>query len=580
MHLVLIETSGNQNYIFSTNKLRESVGASQLTYLSGTQYVLEAVEHIGGPKGLWNPDGVQMRTSLTDPNKNPPIGAKNENVAEVIIATSGKALVLVKQVGKARELVQTVTLRALKEAPGLDICGVVSEEFDWTKRPLHEVIKEVHERYEELRARRASPLARYQTLPVVQPCRSSGLPAAKLLKEGEKGNEVLAECSQTSIKKRDKEVVDEAFNRIEELAKNSGFDFVKNPDRLEKQFKELRWVAVVHCDGNGLGQIMLNFHRHAKAENAGENGEYVEKLRRFSAALEACTEEAFQVALQTMSGRMIRTRKGQKERLPLVPLVLGGDDLTLICDGEQAMDFMTEFLQQFEAKTTEKNGANRFGGIIPEIAKEALGLGRLSACAGIAVVKPHFPFHAAYHLAEQLLQSAKQVKKQVCGDKGPYPCSAIDFHILYDASAADLDAIRSRLTADQDGTFLTAGPYVVTDLTNAAWSAGVQKGKCWARDHAIVGLKERVAIIAGRKIPSSQLHDLREGLFQGTEAADARVRQILHRYPELKKLLERESPQPSLFRSREGGKTCETRLLDAMDAAELRAWKEERHAAH
>jgi hypothetical protein len=41
--MVLVETAGNQKTIFQTNRLSENVGASELIYRVGTEYVLRAV---------------------------------------------------------------------------------------------------------------------------------------------------------------------------------------------------------------------------------------------------------------------------------------------------------------------------------------------------------------------------------------------------------------------------------------------------------------------------------------------------------------------------------------------------------
>jgi len=123
-HLVLIETSGNQAYLFATNRLAENIGASELTYKVGTQFVLEAVANQGGAK-LWSKtDSPQeLRTKL---NKAPKI---DKAAIEIIIATSGKALLLVKKKSVAQKIISEITERALRNAPGLDVCGVISESF-------------------------------------------------------------------------------------------------------------------------------------------------------------------------------------------------------------------------------------------------------------------------------------------------------------------------------------------------------------------------------------------------------------------------------------------------------------------
>ncbi|MDQ3135469.1 MAG: hypothetical protein M3Q76_11835, partial [Acidobacteriota bacterium] len=44
----------------------------------------------------------------------------------------------------------------------------------------------------------------------------------------------------------------------------------------------------------------------------------------------------------------LTTTKPNDPELPVVPLVLGGDDLTVICDGRYAIQFTRDFLLQFE----------------------------------------------------------------------------------------------------------------------------------------------------------------------------------------------------------------------------------------
>lgn len=525
MYLILLETSGNQNYIFSTNKLRENVGASELTYHAGTKWVLDVVGEINQTQsfGIWK-NSELLRDKLTNRNHNPPIEESDKPV-EIIIAASGKAILIAENQGIAKQIITKVTTKALKCAPGIDLCGVYVE-FDWQEDSIQNAIKEMYRKFEEVHGKYPSPNLRFQRLPIIDECSTSGFPASRLNPKN-KPISLISHQKQKYLK--------ESLERIDEILpsekKKKKIRFVREVGELESNFENLEWLGVVHADGNGLGQIFLNFGQYLdnKPDSKEFNREYVDKLRKFSIALDICTEKAFLSAIEVFE-------PDSEGIIPLLPLILGGDDLTVICDGKFALKFTHLFLREFEAETAKSEHQE---GIIPAIAKKAFRIGKLSACAGIAIVKPHFPFSVAYELAESLIKQAKNVKKKVLtADSKPFPCSALEFHIVYDSSGVELESIRKKLTVDEGSTKLYNQPYVVTNKRDLETAQGLD----WAKFHHWEKLEKQIRIISLTEkvsdteeeqknlIPTGQLNNLRLALFSGKEIADAQYKLIYQRY--------------------------------------------------
>lgn len=146
-------------------------------------------------------------------------------------------------------------------------------------------------------------------------------------------------------------------------------------------------LAVIHADGNGLGQIVL---------------ELGDKLSGFSTKLNTATQNAFKNA----------KIKDMKVR----DIILGGDDMTVICDANYALEFTKNFLYQFEEETKK----------IEEL--KSVGFDKLTACAGIAYCNEKYPFHYAVSLAEALCGATKKhAKKLVENTNKPAP-SSLMFH--------------------------------------------------------------------------------------------------------------------------------------------------------
>jgi len=448
--------------------------------------------------------------------------------------------VLVRDRDLARALVSGVTLRALREAPGLDVFGVVGEQFDWdTVGSLAAAVGDVRADSVTARLSRSGPDVRFRRLPVVDECASTGLPAQLLARDPE---DRLVARSAESQAKWAAYGMEDGGHGLERLADLAGM----RPQALKASIRHLSdtaaWVGVAYADTNGLGAVFRSL------ESAGQqqpNREYVAELRGLSGRLRACAAASVREAIE-------HVESVSDVNPAVVPLIVGGDDLILLCDGVVALPLAKAYLQAFERATAADPMVSAI--------LERTGATRLSCSCGVAIVKAHFPFDSAARLAQALLEGeAKQVKDAVPGS-----CSALAFHVLYDSADVDLARIRARASREP-AVRLVAQPYVVSDLVGepVAWAQGRHWDDLVRRASAL----SRRDDDGERLIPASQAHDLREALFAGLGVADARYANMLQRYGH-RGLVELAGDPGSLFWRDADGQHL-TGLLDAMDAVEF-----------
>ncbi len=499
MYLINLETGGNQAYIFATNKLRNVVGASELLYRVGTDYVERALKDM-----------------------------ENHDAFETIISTSGKALLLAPDQGSAKKFIKAWSKLLVTEAPGVDAVAVCSRTEVKLDLPLKDKSKEsymqVYRETERLmtlqRMKEGRPLVRFKRLPIVAECAFSGLPAVEL--ENVKGEQkaVSVSCLAQHDVSRDPSFM----SRIGELFPSRRSDHcLKGLDSLEEQ----DWLAVVHADGNGLGQLFIDFDKLVlkivqEERNDEANGrDYVNYYRDFSNALDEISHDAFRETVKKVLG------ENEDE---IVPIVVGGDDLTVVMNGYKSLDFARTFMEEF-CKRANSNPNTAYSDVVRVILQKA-GLTQLGMCAGISIAKSHFPFSQSYRMAEELMKNAKQVKEQYGKDS-----IALDFHILYDSVSTSIADIRDRLRSERDGVvkILTAKPYVVSP-------GSVQQGTNdeWHQVHKFEHFGEYVEALKGeklkKKLPSSQAHAVREALFSEVlETQNSEWEFLLNTYKDFRK---------------------------------------------
>jgi len=413
--ITVVDTTGKQNYIFSSNRLRENIGASRLLSKSTKEWVEDSLHKLKIPKELQE---KPIETSQVD--------------AELIYADGGNALIIFRSHRLAIEFTEILSRRVLKEAPGINLL-VIHDDFEWEKNDLYAVVEELkknkidNQKYERITS---APLL---GLSVTASCNSTQLPAVdssdKYISYGD-DEEIDSYLISTETKQKLK-AVPEANKHLQNIFANvfeeNIYQFPYRTDHLGRSQGDSSYVAVVHADANGMGN---RFKTHGMGK---ENRDYINAIRALSKSINQAGINALKgvakVIIESIKECKIVGKIGEFELksqcyLPFRPIVYAGDDITFICEGRLGLELAALFLREFEKQTATDNKP-------------------LTACAGICVVKTHYPFARAYQTSEDLCRAAKRfVKKNKGLDQEVF--SAIDWHLATSGLIGSIADIRQR----------------------------------------------------------------------------------------------------------------------------------------
>lgn len=364
---------GIQGFIFQTNKLQDIVGSSELV--------------------------ERACTTLFDEFK--------EDNREPILKAAGNVKYEFHSEAALRKAVLLYPKRVMEEAPGITVSQAVVE-YD---ENFENAVNELELRLRAQRNRQSKSMTMGNM--AMERSRKTGLPAVKR-SEGD----YVDEGTDAKRQAADNESLFETL-----YGKSTSFKRVLNLNQLTDKND---WIAIIHADGNGLGEIVSKKKR-------------AEELRDFSRNLNNSTIDAARKACEEI-------HEGRKQAL-IRPIVIGGDDLTVICRADVAVPFVKKYLKYFEDET-EKNISEK-----------------LTACAGISFVKASYPFYFGYDLAETLCSEAKKdaksdvMKRRNDGETA----SCLMFHKVQSSFVEDYSVIKMKELMPSAGLSFCFGPYYLKE---------------------------------------------------------------------------------------------------------------------
>lgn len=362
---------GIQDFIFKTNKLKEIIGASKI---------------------IEDMDSKDFQTEYNLKEK-----------PEKLLQAAGNIRLRFSNKEDLEKVVKNFSKDIMLRAYGITISQAVVEYQDDYKRSS----KELEKKLKIQRNKVSIPLDFHFN--ILKQNQRTALPLVS--NDKDKATEQKIERFQLFADKQKKE------NR------NTIFD-IENLSNYKNK------IAIIHADGNGLGNIVKELNET--------------EIVKFSKDLDEATRKAYKLASEGI----------EKIR----EVILGGDDLTVIVDANEALKFTKKFLEEFE-KNSKK------------IYKDF----DLTACAGITFCNEKYPFHYAVKLSEDLCSHAKKDSKDFAKEKNlSLAPSSIMFHNIQSSNVESFSKfIDDELTIN--GVRCDFGAYYLNEYENKPTIENLEK---------------------------------------------------------------------------------------------------------
>ncbi len=419
---------GIQGFIFETNKLKEIAGASNLIeWFVSEQFI----------KNFFN----------------------GEEKYKILRNAGGNIRLLFEDIQDLEFMVKYFPKYIMQRAYGITVSqAVVEYNANCSGKEYLDIVEELERKLIYARNKAAYPLdARFN---ILKQCGRTGKPLYEIKHDTQydKGSwQKMADADDAHFEMLLKKL--EIPNKL-----YSKFDI-----DMESISNKKNKVAIIHADGNKMG-LLLQQMKNSLLEQNKNPTEIQDAYKTISKAIESSTIEAVKIAYEKVFKKYEQDKNF--ENIPFRPIIIGGDDVTFVCNADEAIEFANIYLKKFE-ELTKKN--------FEENAKE-FGLKEfengLTACAGIAFCNEKFPFHYAVDLAEALCSEAKKISDR--------KASCLMFHNVQSSYFIDYNNyIKNELTT-KEGYKLQFAPYYtnkapsIDDFLNAAEKFGsddIPRGK-------------------------------------------------------------------------------------------------------